>query len=198
MDCISLLHDCVMLTFNKAVVRECVAFSCGDEDLNSFFMEDAFLYADEMLGKTYCWVTKSKPYRIVALITLANDSIKAHKLMSNSRNKIQRNISNAKRGRSYPAVLIGRIGVNEEFQGQHIGSQLLDFVKAWFCHKDNKTGCRFIVVDAYNKSRVLNFYINNGFKFLFKTENDEKSYYEVNENSNIHTRLMYFDLKSKK
>ena len=99
---------------------------------------------------------------------------------------------------SLPAVLIGRIGVNEEFQGQHIGSQLLDFVKAWFCHKDNKTGCRFIVVDAYNKSRVLNFYINNRFKFLFKTENDEKSYYEVNENSNIHTRLMYFDLKSKK
>lgn len=56
MDCISLLHDCVMLTFNKEVVRECVAFSCGDEDLNSFFMEDAFLYADEMLGKTYCFL----------------------------------------------------------------------------------------------------------------------------------------------
>lgn len=92
--------------------------------------------------------------------------------------------------------MIGRIGVNVEFQGLHIGSQLLDFVKAWFCHKDNKTGCRFIVVDAYNKPRVLSYYENNGFKFLFKTEEDEKHYYEVNVNSNIHTRLMYFDLKS--
>ena len=80
-----------------------------------------------MLGKTYCWVTKEKPYRIVALITLANDSIKAHKFSSSTRNKVQRNISNAKRGRSYPAVLIGRIGVNEDFQGFHVGSQLLDF-----------------------------------------------------------------------
>lgn len=111
---------------------------------------------------------------------------------------MQRNISNAKRGRSYPAVLIGRIGVNEDFQGFQVGSQLLDFVKAWFYHKDNKTGCRFIVVDAYNKQRVLSYYANNGFKFLFKTEEDEKLYYEVDANSDIHTRLMYFDLKSKK
>ena len=174
MEQVSLLQDCVMLTFSEEVMHKCLHFSCGDEDLNSFFTEDAFLYAEEMLGKTYCWVTKEKPYRIVALITLANDSIKAHKLSSST------------------------LGVNEEFQGLHIGSQLLDFVKAWFCHKDNKTGCRFIVVDAYNKQRVLNYYANNGFKFLFKTEEDEKHYYEVDSNSDIHTRLMYFDLKSKK
>ena len=84
MSSISLLQDCVMLTFNEDVMHKCMSFSCGDEDPNSFFMEDAFLYAEEMLGKTYCWVTKSKPYRIVALITLANDSIKAHKLESSS------------------------------------------------------------------------------------------------------------------
>lgn len=198
MNSLSLLSDCVMLTFDEEVMRQCALFSCGDDDLNGFFMEDSFLYAEEMLGKTYCWVTKEKPYRIVALITLANDSIKAHKLTSSTRNKMQRTISNAKRGRSYPAVLIGRIGVNEEFQGLHIGSQLLDFIKDWFCHKDNKTGCRFIVVDAYNKQRVLSYYTNNGFKFLFKTEEDEMQYYEVAENDVIYTRLMYFDLKSKK
>ena len=123
MEGLSLLQDCVMLTFSKEVMHQCSPFSCGDDDLNSFFMEDSFLYAEEMLGKTYCWVTKEKPHRTVALITLANDSIKAHKLSSCTRNKVQRSISNAKRGRSYPAVLIGRIGVNEEFQGLHIGSR---------------------------------------------------------------------------
>ena len=54
------------------------------------------------------------------------------------------------------------------------------------------------MVDAYNKQRVLSYYANNGFKFLFKTELDEKLYYEVDANSDIHTRLMYFDLKSYK
>ena len=29
-----------------------------------------------------------------------------------------------------------------------------------------KTGCRFIVVDAYNKENVLHFYEKNGFKFF--------------------------------
>ena len=101
-----------------------------------------------MLGKTYCWVTKEKPYRIVALITLANDSIKAHKLSSSTRNKVQRNISNAKRGRSSPAVLIGRIGVNEDFQGFHVGSQLLDFVSQ---HKD----CYLQSVSSRWVSRIL-------------------------------------------
>ena len=56
-------------------------------------------------------------------------------------------------GRSYPAVLIGRLGVNCEFQNTpiHIGRQLMSFIKDWFRHEDNKTGCRFIVVDAYNE-----------------------------------------------
>ena len=35
-----------------------------------------------------------------------------------------------------------------------------------------------------------------GFKFLFKTEMDEKRYYELSVENDIHTRLMYYDLKS--
>lgn len=185
-----------MLPFSKEVMHHCVPFSCGDHDLNSFFLEDSFLYADEMLGKTYCWITKTSPYKIVAMVTLANDSIKVHKLSSAIRNKVQRKISNPKRGRSYPAVLIGRIGVNEEFRGLHLGSQILAFIKGWFCHEDNKTGCRFIVVDAYNRMSVLQYYTANGFNYLFKSESDEKDYYGIDGNKEIHTRLMYFDLKN--
>ena len=185
-----------MLPLSREVLLHCSPFTCGDDDLDSFFREDSFLYAEEMLGKTYCWVTKVPPYDIVALVTLANDSIKTYKLASASRNKVQRSISNAKRGRNYPAVLIGRIGVNETFQGHCVGTQLMDFIKAWFCHEDNKTGCRFVVVDAYNSDKVLNYYLKNGFRFLFGTEADERTYYEISEDEAIRTRLMYYDLKS--
>ncbi|MGN0310036.1 MAG: GNAT family N-acetyltransferase, partial [Bacteroides sp.] len=177
----SSLENFVMLPFSREVMRYCSPFSCGDDDLNSFFLEDSFLYADEMLGKTYCWITKTAPYKIVAMVTLANDSIKVHKMSSSIRNKVQRRISNPKRGRSYPAVLIGRIGVNELFRGRHLGSQILAFIKGWFCHEDNKTGCRFIVVDAYNKPQILQYYISNGFNFLFKSEADEKEYYDIDD-----------------
>lgn len=165
MDGISLYDDCVMLAYNKEVRRNCLPFTCGENDLDDFFLNDADLYADELLGKTYCWVTTEIPHRIVALFTLSNDSIKTRLISPNDKNRLQRNIVNPKRGRSYPAVLIGRLGVNLEYQGtsSHVGRQLMAFIKDWFRHEDNKTGCRFIVVDAYNEEKILRYYERNGF-----------------------------------
>jgi len=35
-----------------------IGFSCGNKDLDDFFANDAFLYAEQLLGKTYYFVTK--------------------------------------------------------------------------------------------------------------------------------------------
>ena len=192
----SLYDNCVMMQLSDKIFANCDSFTCGNADLDDFFINDAKRYANELMGKTYCWITDTKPHKIVALFTLANDSIKTTYLESSTKNRINRPIENPKRGRSYPAALIGRIGINEEFQGLHIGSQLIEFIKDWFRAEDNKTGCRFLVVDAYNTSRTLNFYERNGFKFLHKDEEEERKYYRICGND-ISTRLMYFDLKVK-
>lgn len=191
----SLYDNCVMMQLSDEVFANCEDFSCGHADLDDFFMNDAKRYAGELMGKTYCWITESRPHKIVALFTLANDSIKTTYLESSTKNRINRTIDNPKRGRSYPAALIGRLGVNEKFQDLHIGSQLIGFIKDWFRAEDNKTGCRFLVVDAYNNPRTLKFYERNGFRYLHKAENEEKSYYHIGEDELISTRLMYFDLK---
>ena len=80
------------------------------------------------------------------------------------------------------AVLIGRLGVSSEYcgKGLNIGSQILDFLKGWFRSFDNKTGCRFIVVDAYNNEKTLHFYEKNGFNPLYKTEQEERTFLELN------------------
>ena len=75
--------------------------------------------------------------------------------------------------------MICRLGVDEDFHVHEIGSILLDFIKSYFL-VDNKTGCRFITVDAY--SAALSFYENNDFQYLRKEESD-----------NI-TRLLYYDI----
>ena len=191
----SLYDNCVMIQLSDDVFANCETFNCGNEDLDDFFLNDARKYADELMGKTYCWVTENKPHKIVAQFTLANDSIKTTYLGSPTKNKLNRSIQNQKRGRSYPAALIGRIGINKEFQGKELGSQLIRFIKDWFRAEDNKTGCRFLVVDAYNDPRTLKFYEKNGFKFLHKTEDEEKQYFLL-EDEIISTRLMYFDLKN--
>ncbi len=73
-----------------------------------------------------------EPSQIMALVTLANDSVKARYIASTARNRIQRSIVNAKRGRNYPAVLIGRLGVSSEYRGKglNVGSQVIDFIKS--------------------------------------------------------------------
>ena len=191
----SLFDQCVMLPYNSHVRERCLPFTCGDTDLDDFFHNDAERYAAELMGKTYCWITEQKPHRIVALFTLANDSIKTLYLDKTTRNRLNRPIDNPKRGRSYPATLIGRIGVNQEFQGINVGSQLMQFIKDWFRHEDNKTGCRFLVVDAYNNPRTLHFYERNDFRFLHTDEVEERAYYDIPSEITIATRLMYFDLK---
>ena len=81
--------------------------------------------------------------------------------------------------KSYPAVKIGRLGVSVDNKGKSIGSFIIDFVKAYFVF-NNKSGCRFITVDAY--SDAIPFYKKNGFVPINDADINDK------------TRLLYFDL----
>lgn len=108
--------------------------------------------------------------------------------------KVNELVAREKQFRSYPAVLVGRLGVNKEFKGKGVGLELMNFIKAWFIDGQNKTGCRFIVVDSYNISGPLNFYVNCGFKTLFSSESQERKYLNMSPDDKLCTRLMYFDL----
>ena len=136
-----LQNRCGGIPYPVTAQGELESFSCGDDDLDDFFHNDASLYAEQLLGKTYYFATEGKVPQIVCAFTLANDSIKAALIPNSSRNKIQRKIPNSKRTRSYPAVLIGRLGVSKEFQGKNIsiGSQVIEFIASWFIHPNNKT-----------------------------------------------------------
>jgi len=92
--------------------------------------------------------------------------------------------------RNYPAVLIGRLGVNENYRRKGVGSQLMDFIKAWFSSEENKTGCRFLLVDAYNEKDVLDYYTKNEFQFLLREEDEEKK----DDEDKPKTRFMFYDL----
>lgn len=90
MDEFILQNECTFMQYTPVVKNRCVEFSCGDSDLDEFFKKDVFLYEEEMLGKTYCWVTNSRPHKIVCLVTVANDSIKSIGLPKNSKNRFNR------------------------------------------------------------------------------------------------------------
>lgn len=193
----SFVGNTFMVPYTKEVAEYCDPFCCGDSDLDEYFEEDAFLYEKELLGKTYCWISRENDKQIVAIATLAYDGIKTFNLDNTSRNSFQRKIPHTKRHRSYPAVLIGRLGVNKLFQtrGLRIGSQLMDVLKFWFVDENNKAACRYLIVDAYNSDVTLHYYTKNGFKPLYKTENAEKEAFGIDETECLKSRILYFDLK---
>ncbi|MDR1161015.1 MAG: GNAT family N-acetyltransferase [Tannerellaceae bacterium] len=115
--------------------------------------------------------------------------------MPNSRKKkLTVNIPYEKSLSSYPALLIGRLGVHQDFGKRGIGSELIRFIRTIALNEDNWSGCRYLTVDAYNNEIARNYYETNGFLYLFSTEKQEKEYIGMPENRELKTRLMYFDL----
>ena len=196
-DCIfNLGNGSTLYKLNELILTNCARFDCGVDDLNDFFANDSIAYERDLMGKTYCWLDNSNDRKIVAMITLANAGIQTTHLPSNPKRHINNAIAYNKQGRTYPAVLIGRLGVDKDYQGAQfrIGAQIMDFIKKWFLSSDNKTGCRFILVDAVNDPHTLTYYERNGFKPLFRRESDEKGFYGICETEELMTRMYYFDL----
>lgn len=188
------LEECTLRPYYAQILSNCTEFDCGHIDLNEFFQKDAISYSNQLLGKTYCFTLDADNKTIVAAFTISNDSIKTTHLPGSRKTKLQKNIPRVKTMRSYPAVLIGRLGVNKSIARKGIGCEVMDFIKAWFIESKNKTGCRYVVVDAYNEEKPINFYKKNGFELLFSTEQQEIDFLKLSGTDPLKTRLMYFDL----
>ena len=176
------------MDFSKFVISKLTpsetvkSFDCGDADLNDFIANESMLYRKEKLAVTYVLEPEEdvSHEQVAAFFSLSNDRISMSDFDSKTKyNRFSRRFNNRKRLRSYPAVKIGRLGVSLTMRGQSVGSFLLNFIKTYFVD-DNKTGCRFITVDAY--AAAIPFYLKNGFVPLNEEDADEP------------TRLLYFDL----
>lgn len=191
----SFLYDkCTFKPLSDQILKSCTDFSCGNDDLDNFFRNDSLKYENELLGKSYCFVLDESPCIIVCAFTISNDSINTSTLPNNRKKIVKKFIPYEKHMKRYPSVLIGRLGVNLNYTKRGIGSDLMNFIKGWFIDPRNKTGCRYIVVDAYNNESTLQYYLKNDFKFLFEKEQQESKYIWNDENKKLYTRFMYFDL----
>jgi GNAT superfamily N-acetyltransferase len=191
-----LFEKCTFGILNEDTINECHSFLCGNDDLDEFFQHDAPFYSQQLLGKSYCFRLDDDRRIIVCAFTVSNDSIRVDMLPNSREKKVQKEIPYSKQMRRYPAVLIGRLGINEDYKHRGIGTDLMTFIKSWFIDAGNKTGCRFLIVDAYNEEVPLRYYEKNGFKYLFSTEAQEAEYTESDTNIHLKTRLMFFDLIS--
>lgn len=158
------------------------SFDCGDADLNDFIINEAHHYRNALIAVTYVYEHR-KTGEIIGYFSLANDRVSITDFKDRTDfNRFRRHrFVNEKRIRSYPAVKVCRLGVSHSVHGLGVGSVLLDFIKSYFL-VDNKTGCRFITVDAY--PNAIPFYEHNDFHPL---RNDD-------EPLDMPTQLLFYDL----
>ncbi|MCB2225784.1 MAG: GNAT family N-acetyltransferase [Desulfarculaceae bacterium] len=167
------------------------AFDCGLDDLNEFFREDALPHKEQLLAETYYFqpaaLTEAGELFPVGFVSFLNDSVHIERDERKAGKKrfwkhLKKSVPFPKRNyESFPAVKIGRLGIQVAYARHGLGTYLLNMTKDLFL-QNNRTGCRFITVDAYNQPKVIEFYRKNGFDFLWsKDEGDQ-------------TRIMYFDL----
>jgi GNAT superfamily N-acetyltransferase len=160
--------------------KEIKPFKCSDEDLNGFLFEDAKKYQSELMAVTYL-IEDSVCNKTVAYYSLLADKISFNSEEKTKWNKLNRNIPNNKRRKSYPALKIGRLAVNSEYAGNGIGSMIIQNIKYAFTSV-KRLGCRFLTVDALQSA--IPFYKKCGFEFFTENDCDDE------------TRLMFFDLKN--
>lgn len=138
-------------------------FECGDEDLNDYYRNDSENHRKQLLTQTYCFYRADLSWEdSLAFVDICNDSLRIKDLPP----ELMAAVPEGKSYPFYPAIKVTRLGVSVEAKRQGIGTKLLNAVKYLFI-TDNRTGCRFITVDAYNSEKVLNFYKkHNGFEEL--------------------------------
>lgn len=154
-------------------------FSCGDIDLDDFLKNDSLIYDSHRLSSCYLL---EKDCEVQAYFSIANDRVSIEDFDDRSSfNRFRRKrFNNSKRIKGYPAVKICRLAVSLTAQGNHIGSNIIDYIKGMLIRK-SRSACRFLLVDAYRDA--IPFYRKNGFEFLNPfTE------------STGDTVLMYYDL----
>lgn len=49
-----LAEFCSIKVLTRDLLASCKTFRCGDKDLDEFFLEDAVLHHNALLGKSYC------------------------------------------------------------------------------------------------------------------------------------------------
>ena len=172
------------------------AFDCGRDSVNEFFRKEAQEYQDELFGKTYYWVHPDQPAQIVAGFTVANASIFTKRLPNARQKKIGREVHHEKGLINYPSILLAQLGVDVKYKGLHLGPQIIDFVMDWFTSSSNKSGCRHLIVDAYDEPHLLDFYQRNGLNFFFSSAEQEMQYrnWDIEKDGPLETRLMYRDM----
>ena len=139
-------------------------FNCGEKDLNDFLnTEEVMEYEKEHLGKTYLVFHEGN---VVAYFTVSADGLRVEYLKSyKSFSKISE-----LHLESLPAIKIGRLAVDQRWQGRGIGRLLIKYIGGIALESGRFGSVRLLIVQA--KPGAVDFYQKCGFQLTEETKRE--------------------------
>ena len=134
------------------------AFDCGEASINEFIQKEASPFQKERLGITYLAYLKG---RLAGFVTISMADMKTNKMELNQKLPIK--IEN------YPALQIGQLGVDKQFQRNGVGGLLVKWCVSKAIEYSESIGCRLLVLNAIPIS--VDFYKKCNFIELKKQKN---------------------------
>lgn len=131
-------------------------FSCGtlphQEILNAFLRERAKPHQNELIGTTTVVIDRNSNNKIAGYMTVLADSIR---VVKKHKRRFFKSVDLHNRYSSYPAIQIGRLAVDKDYQRQGVGPYLfkLSIAYALTSNQELGIGVRFIVVHSKDESR---------------------------------------------
>jgi len=160
-----------------------ISFDSGNPELNDFFYNDAIDYLKESYDQIYL-IKENNNSIIIGYIAISCGVIEFSEEMA-IKKKLPR----------LPGLLVGRLAVDNRFQREGYGFDLI--IKAVNVAKKISidAGCRFLIVDAKTIIKSIAFYKKYKFKFI-EPISGEKFFEELKNGKKPKKRTikMFFDL----
>lgn len=151
---LTMTQKSINLDFSKITVHlytkklpKNLKFDSTDDDLNDFLYNESTKYCRMHLAVIYLVCYNNQ---IIAFFSLSADSVKVNE-------KLEIKL------KYYPSLKIGRLAVDKHYQSSGIGSWIIKWIIGYTTQIRESHGIRYISVDAYNKTRIINFYTDNKF-----------------------------------
>lgn len=133
-------------------------FTCGEDSLDAYLHRFAGQDSQRRATVVYVLTPDDQPDRIAGYVTLANAAVALQGVPEGARRHLPRYPD-------VPATLVGRLAVNQAFQGQGLGARLLReaFIKA--AQASTAVASAAVVVDPLHEQAAA-FYRRYGFEPL--------------------------------
>lgn len=190
-----LIDNCVFAPLTGELLSRLSDFSCKHEsDIADFFSQKAVPAAKELMSKSYCFFDPDTKDMVAAFCVL-NATLPTEHLPNYARRALNKGVEYPKQRKQYPATLLAQLAVFDKYADKHVGDELMTFVLTWLHRNAMEMGNRFLVVDAINNEKVIEYYQRNDFRLMFRTDEEELIATGKNPEDSLSTRMMYYDLK---